>query len=396
MYMKNIFREVLESVGGGSGAAMEVRFWDGDFFRLGHAPYSSSLSFQTRTALKRVLTEGSLGFGEEYMWSNIEIEGDLKPIIRLGLESRLGHPNRPLKTKIAALLLLRRTANRPSRSPRNIQRHYDLGNDFYRLWLDKSMTYSCAYFRDDSANLEQAQEDKYEHICRKLNLKQNESLVDIGCGWGGMLIHAAKHYGVTGVGCTLSPQQFDYATARIKEEKLENRISVRLEDYRSLQGCYDKFVSIGMFEHVGQKYSDVFMKRIRELLKPGGIGLLHTIAKDVPSETDPWMIKYIFPGGYIPVLPDVVRALCEQEFILKDIENLRLHYAMTLREWSRRFESAATDIEAMFDHQFVRMWRIYLNFSEASFRYGESRLYQFLFSHGTSDTYPRTRDHVYR
>jgi cyclopropane-fatty-acyl-phospholipid synthase len=395
--MKKIFRDVLVSVGSAhADIALEVRFWDGDFFRLGNAPPTSTLGFKTRTALKRVLQEGSLGFGEEYMAGNIEVTGDLKPVIRLGMEARLASPKLSLKTKTAASLMLWRTANTRLRSSRNIRRHYDLGNDFYRLWLDQSMTYSCAYFREESDDLERAQQDKYEHICRKLHLKRDESLVDIGCGWGGMLIYAAQHYGVTGVGCTLSPQQFEYATTRIKELNLADRISVRLEDYRSLQGRFDKFVSIGMFEHVGQQYHGVFMQKIREILKPGGIGLLHTIAKDLPSDCDPWMNKYIFPGGFIPVLPEIVRALCEQEFVLMDLENLRYHYALTLREWGRRFEEAVPTIEAMFDTGFVRMWRAYLNFSEVSFLYGESRLYQFLFAQGLNHAYPLTRDHVYR
>lgn len=394
--MKHIFKAVIEATDPRKyGAALQVNFWDGDNLHIGNRPAQATLAFRAPIALKRLLKEGSLGFGEEYMRGNIEIEGDMQHLIRVGLNSGLDTQNLPLQAKLAVALLRLQSSNTKARSATNIQRHYDLGNDFYRLWLDPSMTYSCAYFKDEERSLEQAQADKYEHICRKLHLKKGESLVDIGCGWGGMLIYAAKHYGISGVGCTLSQQQYEYACARIKEENLAGQISIRLEDYRDLRGQFDKVVSIGMFEHVGKKYHATFMQKIRELLNPGGFGVLHCITKDTPEKCDPWINKYIFPGGEIPAANDVVQLLGDGDFILKDMENLRRHYAMTLREWSKRYEQVVPAVETSFGSHFVRMWRTYLNFSEAAFCCGKLHLHQFLFTRGTTDSYPLTREHVY-
>jgi len=394
--MKDVFQNVVESIGKDQReAALKIHFWDGDTFRVGEKPPKSELKLKSPIAVKRILKEGSLGFGEEYMHGNIEIEGDMQHLVRLGLNSGLDAPKLPLQTKLAIAILRLQTANTLKRSARNIQSHYDLGNDFYQLWLDKSMTYSCAYFRDEAHTLEQAQHDKYEHICRKLNLAPGETLVDIGCGWGGMLIHAAKHYGISGIGCTLSQQQHAFANARIREENLEGQITVKLLDYRELNGQFDKFVSIGMFEHVGREHHATFMHKVHELLKPGGFGVLHCITKDAPEKCDPWINKYIFPGGDIPAVSQVVEMLGHSDFMLEDMENLRRHYAMTLRHWSERYEEVAPTIEDKFDSRFARMWRTYLNFSEAAFCCGSLHLHQFLFTRGTEHDYPLTREHVY-
>lgn len=271
--MKDVFKNVVESMGRDQReAALKVHFWDGDTLQIGENSPKSELKIKSPVAIKRILKEGSLGFGEEYMHGNIEVEGDMQHLICLGLNSRFGAPSLPLQAKLAVALMRLQTDNTKSRSAANIQSHYDLGNDFYQLWLDKSMTYSCAYFRDESHSLEQAQRDKYEHICRKLHLNKGETLVDIGCGWGGMLIYAAKHYGIFGIGCTLSQEQYEYARTRIREENLEDQVAVYLQDYRDLCGQFDKFVSIGMFEHVGRKHHISFMRKVQELLKPGGSG----------------------------------------------------------------------------------------------------------------------------
>jgi cyclopropane-fatty-acyl-phospholipid synthase len=263
------------------------------------------------------------------------------------------------------------------------------------LYLDKSLTYSCAYFTSDQDTLEEAQQQKYEHICRKLQLREGETIVDIGCGWGGMLLYAARHYGINGVGCTLSVQQFEYAKAKVAEEGLEKSISVLLEDYRNIKGQFDKFVSIGMFEHVGKAFIPTFIERMKALLKPGGVGLLHTIGKERNAGDDPWTMQYIFPGAHIPKLDHVVWAMGEYDLVPVDIENLRLHYAATLDEWSRRFEASAEKIEEMFGPKFVRMWRLYLNGSSAAFRYGDLRLYQILFTNGLNNDLPLTRGYLY-
>jgi cyclopropane-fatty-acyl-phospholipid synthase len=281
------------------------------------------------------------------------------------------------------------------RAPKNISYHYDLGDEFYTLYLDSTMAYSCAYFRRPDDSLEQSQVNKYEHLARKLLLKQNESLLDIGCGWGGMLIYAAQNYGITGMGNTLSKNQYAYASRKIREAGLKDRVRVVLQDYRQIGGKFDKVVSVGMFEHVGKKFIPVFIRKVSEVLRPGGLGLLHTIGRDAPSIGDPWTLNHIFPGGYLPTLSEITRALGRAGFTVLDVENLRIHYAKTLERWAENFERNVDTVREMFDDAFVRRWRLFLNSSAAGFRYGQSRLFQVLFSNGLNNCLPETRSHMY-
>jgi cyclopropane-fatty-acyl-phospholipid synthase len=374
----------------------EVRFWDGETEMYCNSVPAFTLTFNTKTAVKHIFSKGTLGFGEEYVAGNIDVDGNFQQLVRLGIAPRFQDIKLSLSTRIAIFLQHLKSVNTLKRSPGNIAHHYDLGNEFYKHYLDESMAYSCAYFRSKEDSLEQAQQQKYEHICRKLQLKEGETLVDIGCGWGGMLLYAARHYGVKGFGCTLSRHQTEYARARVAEEGLENDITIRLEDYRNVKGQFDKFVSIGMFEHVGKGFIPTFMEKTRHLLKPGGIGLLHTIGKECDTAEDPWTTKYIFPGGYLPILDHIIRTMGKQGLVPADIENLRLHYAATLDEWSKRFEANAQRIEEMFDDRLVRMWRMFLNGSAAAFRWGNIRLYQILFTNGLNNSLPMTREHFYR
>jgi cyclopropane-fatty-acyl-phospholipid synthase len=374
----------------------EVRYWDDEVEQFGSGKPSFLIIIKRKKAIKKIFAKGSMGFAEEYVAGTIDIEGDFQQLAHLGMDPHFQSLNLSFKTKVAILFQYLSSLNTLKGSARNISHHYDLGNDFYNLYLDKSMTYSCAYFKKDDDTLEEAQEQKYEHVCRKLQLKEGDSLVDIGCGWGGMLLYAARHYGVRGLGCTLSKHQAEYAKQRIVQEGLEKNISVILEDYRNINGQFDKFVSIGMFEHVGKNLIPTFIEKTKTLLKPGGIGLLHTIGKERETVGDPWTMRYIFPGGYIPVLDHVVRTMGENGFVPEDIENLRLHYAATLDEWAKRFESKTEEIEKMFDERLVRMWRIYLRGSAAAFRWGDLRLYQILFTNGPINSLPLTRGHLYQ
>ncbi|HSS29396.1 MAG TPA: cyclopropane-fatty-acyl-phospholipid synthase family protein [Nitrospiraceae bacterium] len=374
----------------------EVRFWDGKKKSYGTGERQFLLTFATKRAAEHVIESGSLGFGEEYMSGHIQVEGDFRQLLRFGTDAAFLNLPLGLKTKLAFQHLRQTSLNTLSRAPKHIAHHYDLGNDFYKLWLDDSMAYSCAYFRHEHDTLEEAQQQKYEHICRKLQLKTGETLVDIGCGWGGMLRYAAKHYGVRGVGCSLSKQQVEYATDLVTREGLSDKVSVVFEDYRKLEGQFDKFVSIGMFEHVGKQFIPTFMEKARSLLKRDGIGLLHTIGEERSMPGDPWTLKYIFPGGYIPSLDEIVRTMGETGLVPTDIENLRLHYAKTVEEWCTRFEAQTKKIETMFDASFVRMWRMFLNGCVVNFRYGNPRLYQVLFTNGLNNTLPLTRDYMYR
>jgi len=374
----------------------EVRFWDGKKKSYGTGERQFLLTFATKRAAEHVIESGSLGFGEEYMSGHIQVEGDFRQLLRFGTDAAFLNLPLGLKTKLAFQHLRQTSLNTLSRAPKHIAHHYDLGNDFYKLWLDDSMAYSCAYFRHEHDTLEEAQQQKYEHICRKLQLKTGETLVDIGCGWGGMLRYAAKHYGVRGVGCSLSKQQVEYATDLVKREGLSDKVSVVFEDYRKLEGQFDKFVSIGMFEHVGKQFIPTFMEKAKSLLKRNGIGLLHTIGEERSMPGDPWTLKYIFPGGYIPSLDEIVRTMGETGLVPTDIENLRLHYAKTVEEWCTRFEAQTKKIETMFDASFVRMWRMFLNGCVVNFRYGNPRLYQVMFTNGLNNALPLTREYMYR
>jgi len=395
--MKNSIQSILASLNRRfPDISFDVTFWDGRTEHFGNGNAVFTLIFKSKKAVKRVLARGTLGFGEEYTAGNIDVEGDLEKLIRIGIDPLYQDIEVSPLTKASLAFSHITSLNTVRRAPANISHHYDLGDDFYRYYLDKTMAYSCAYFRDAKDSLDDAQQQKYEHICRKLQLKEGESLVDIGCGWGGMLIYAARHYGVTGVGCTISPNQARYANAAINAEGLREKITVLEADYRNIEGRFDKFVSIGMFEHVGRRFIPLYMKKARKLLKPEGTGLLHTIGKEADTPFDPWTKKYIFPGGHIPVLDHIVRSMGKENLVPVDIENLRIHYAATLDAWAKRLEDNRRRIAEMFDEKLVRMWRLYLNGSAAAFRWGDLRLYQILFTNGLNNSIPWTREHMYR
>ena len=236
----------------------DVSFWDGKTEHYGSGRSEFTLSFNNKAAVKRLLSKGTLGFGEEYVAGNIDVQGDFQKLVCIGTDPRFQDIRLSPLTKASVLFSYMGSLNTVRRARANISHHYDLGNDFYKCYLDKTMAYSCAYFRSTTDTLEDAQEQKYEHICRKLRLEEGESLIDVGCGWGGMLIYAARHYGVTGVGCTISPNQAQYARDKIAAEGLKDRITILQEDYRNIEGKFDKFVSIGMFEHVGKGFIPIF------------------------------------------------------------------------------------------------------------------------------------------
>ncbi len=389
--LKNIAEMIHQS---DPKACFAIEFWDGDAIRFGDVPWIT-LRLKTKNAAGSVIGKGFLGFGESYMEGDLDIEGDIQELFRLGLAIDFDEYRLPFwqQFRFFILSLLNRDSLR--RSSKNISYHYDLGDEFYALYLDKTMTYSCAYFKRPDDSLEQAQLNKYEHIARKLLLKPNESLLDIGCGFGGMLIYAAQKYGITGVGNTISQNQYKYANRKIKELGLQDQIEVLYQDYRNLSGKFDKVVSIGMFEHVGKKFIPVFIQKVSDLLKTGGLGLLHTIGKDTPSPSDTWIFKYIFPGSYLPTLHEITREMGKIGFSILDVENLWLHYAKTLEKWAENYEQNVEKVRELFNESFVRRWSLFLNISIAGFKFGESRLFQILFSNGLNNALPTTRTHVY-
>ncbi|WP_416676102.1 class I SAM-dependent methyltransferase [Egbenema bharatensis] len=338
----------------------------------------------------RLLAFGTLGFCEAYMdgWWDEE-NNNLVELIGLFYRSNVYAKARDRVTLALALkIIAQRLRTVPiliQNSRKNVQHHYDLGNDFYQQFLDPTLTYSCGYQLQETDSLEQMQRQKYELICRKLALQPGESLIDIGCGWGGMLIYAAEHYGISGTGITLSEPQATLARERIEQKGLSDRLKIVIADYREVQGQYDKFVSIGMFEHVGKGSFATFMQKSFQLLTPNGIGLLHTIATQSNERNGAWVDKYIFPGGYAPQLHELTQELWAAKLSVAHCENLKPHYAETMKRWAENFTTNWTTITALdprYDERFFRMWYLYLQSFEASFRYGGLHVYQLLFYKG--------------
>lgn len=390
--LHNLFLKIAEEL---KNESFEVEFWDKEVKTYGNGSRSFKIIIKNPNTARRILSEKTLGFGEEYMEGNIEVEGNLQELLKLGYSNAY----KKLKPSLAIIgkIILNYIIylNTPLKSKSNVSRHYDRGVDFYSLWLDKSLTYSCAYFKKENDTLEQAQQNKYEHICRKLMLKKGEKLIDIGCGFGGMLIHAAEHYGIIGEGYTLSEDQFNEARNRVKKKGLENKLKIYLKDYREIHGKFDKFVSIGMFEHVGKRYYKDFFQKIRSILVPGVLGLLHTIGCDIDHPTDPWIRKHIFPGGEIPAVQNIIDSMANYDLHFTDIENLRMHYYKTLTKWLEGFEKNAPKIKEMYGEKFIRMWRLYLNGSASAFYNGGLSLYQLVFTHGINNQLPLTKEYIY-
>lgn len=278
---------------------------------------------------------------------------------------------------------------------RNVAHHYDLSSQLFDLFLDEDRQYSCGYFRTPDVTLEQAQADKKAHIAHKLLIQPGMNVLDIGCGWGGMALTLARDHGAKVIGITLSEEQHAYATERAAREGLSDRIEFRLCDYRQVEGSFDRIVSVGMFEHVGLRHFEDYFGTIRNLLSPDGIALIHTIGwMGSTKATNPWIAKYVFPGGYIPALSEVMTAIERSQLWTADIECWRLHYAYTLRHWYNRFRDHEDEVRALYDDRFVRMWRFYLAACEQTFRHAPQAVLQLQLSRSI-DAVPLTRDYLY-
>ena len=357
------------------------------------------VSLKTSGWLRRILFDPDLQFGEAYVDEGLVQEtGDLYDLLDLlwtNVLDATGEGGSPW----SVLRKLSRTVaqfNLQERAARNVAHHYDIGNDLYRLFLDEDMQYSCAYFPDADTSLEDAQRLKKDHIARKLGLKSGEKVLDLGCGWGGLALHLAKTADIDVLGVTLSREQFGLAQERARAAGLDKRVTFRLEDYRNLDGTFDKIVSVGMFEHVGVPHYQEYFDWIAGHLAETGSALVHTIGRRPgPGATNPWIARHIFPGGYIPALSEILPAIEKSGLVLLDIEVLRLHYAETLKAWRERFLSRADEARSLYDDRFVRMWDFYLASSEASFRHGFHNVYQILVGH-RQDAIPLTRDYMYR
>ena len=277
---------------------------------------------------------------------------------------------------------------------KEVSSHYDIGNDFYKLWLDETMSYSCGYFKHEDDTLYQAQKNKVDYILEKLYLKEGMTLLDIGCGWGFLLIEAAKKYKIKGTGITLSEEQYKECQKRIKEEGLSDYLEVRLMDYRDLPSdgkMYDRVVSVGMLEHVGRENYQLYLDCVSKVMKDGGLFLLHFISALKEHPGDPWIKKYIFPGGSVPSLREVMNCMAEDNFHTQDIEDLRLHYNRTLLCWEKNFKDHIEEAHTMFDERFLRMWDMYLSACAATFHNGIIDIHQILMTKGINNNLPMTR-----
>ena len=395
MIEKKILRSVLAKLVSGG---VRITYWDGTTETYGPDKPYLHITIKSRKVVRDVLARNSVGFGEAYMDGNLLIDGSIDQMIRLTAENKKIFRR---LVRIAHTTALKKGYQRNKRSgqKRQIAHHYDIGNDFYKLWLDSSMTYSCAYFKKLTDTLEQAQQQKVGHILKKLQLKKGQTLLDIGSGWGTLAITAARQYGVKVTGISLSEEQVKHSKAAAKAAGVDKLVSFSVMNYQDLAESgkqFDRVVSVGMFEHVGRGNQDEYFTAISTLLKDKGLSVLHTISKDTEMRSDSWINKYIFPGGYIPSVRQVVGALPDYDFHLVDYENLRIHYAMTLDEWLRRFEKNSDKVAKMFDERFVRMWRFYLAASSGSFRYGQIGLSQFVFTKGNVNDLPLTREFLYK
>jgi cyclopropane-fatty-acyl-phospholipid synthase len=379
--------------------AIEVVLWNGDRISTSERPPVARVRFADRATLRRLAANPELEFGEAYSDGRVTVDGDLTKLMEE--VNRAGHAARGSATRSIAQWLRRTPVNTLARSRDNVHHHYDIGNDFYALWLGETMAYTCAYYPTPDATLDEAQVAKMHHVSRKLRLRPGEQVVEAGCGWGSFALHMARHYGVRVRAFNISREQIAYARERAGRAGLDGQVEYIEDDYRNCASgaaarSYDVFVSVGMLEHVGIANYRELGRVIDRCLKPSGRGLVHSIGRNRPAPLNPWIAKRIFPGAYPPSLKEMMDIFEEKDLSVLDVENIRLHYAETLRGWRANFERSTERIGKMFDERFVRMWRLYLAGSEAAFTTGELQLFQVLFAPGASNCIPWTREDIYR
>ncbi len=362
---------------------------NGKEYSIGEGDPKFRVIFKKELPLTDLMTSTSIALGEAYMKGDLEIEGDLYHALNffLGQMGKFHTDKKALKNLIF-------TSSSKRNQKKEVSSHYDIGNEFYKLWLDDSLSYSCAYFMNEQDSLLEAQNNKIDRILKKLYLKPGMELLDIGCGWGSLLLRAVKEYGVTGKGITLSQEQYNSFKERIEEEGLTDKLSVELLDYRELpkqEWSFDRVVSVGMLEHVGRDNYDKFLECVDSVLKPQGLFLLHYISalKEYPG--DAWIKKYIFPGGMVPSLREIINLCSDYKFYTIDVESLRRHYNRTLLCWDKNFNEHREEIEKMMGTEFTRMWDLYLCACAATFNNGIIDLHQILISKGINNELPMTR-----
>jgi cyclopropane-fatty-acyl-phospholipid synthase len=358
-----------------------------------------AVRFTTARAQRALLLDPELKLGETYMDGTLVVEqGSIADVLTILLQQeRIAAANWAWLPRLLRYLFRRlQHFNLRSRARHNVAHHYDLDGRLYSLFLDGDQQYSCAYFDSPDVSLDDAQLAKKRHLAAKLRLKPGVSVLDIGCGWGGLALYLAEIAGARVNGVTLSQEQYRCAQNRALERGLTQQATFRLIDYRDVEGHFDRIVSVGMFEHVGVSFYDTFFDQCANLLAEDGVALLHTIGRtNRPGITNPWIAKYIFPGGYIPSLSEVVPAIERAQLIVTDVEILQLHYAETLKAWRQRFLAHREEAERLYDRRFVRMWEFYLACSEMAFRQGDMVVFQIQMAKRKGIT-PATRDYIAR
>jgi cyclopropane-fatty-acyl-phospholipid synthase len=396
--MENVMQKILDWMGRGfTGGQLQFVAPDGRNWTLGHGTPQARILLRDAATLRHILFNPALRLGETYVDGRWQPEGgQLDAVLEVGMRFTQYCEDQHRGYWTEKLFAVLGELNNATSSRRNVAHHYDLDESLYRSFLDTDMQYSCAYFADGVRTLEQAQQAKCELIARKLDLRPGALVLDIGCGWGGLALYLARtrHVHVTGI--TLSQGQLEVAQRRLKASGLHRHVKFRLEDYRDTEGQFDAVVSVGMFEHVGRPQYATFFETVSRLLKDDGVALLHTIGRlSPPGVTNPWIRKYIFPGGYVPAASELFTAVENSGLKHSDFECWRLHYAKTLVEWQRRFAIARPLTAGRMGERFCRMWEFYLKASEASFRWGDLAVFHTQLTHRI-DRAPLTRDYLYR
>ncbi|RUR66350.1 cyclopropane-fatty-acyl-phospholipid synthase family protein [Variovorax sp. 375MFSha3.1] len=404
MTLSQPLRNMLDDLGRRSAACFAVAMPDGSRHRAGEGEPAFTVVFHTEAALFATATRGHIGLMEAYFDQEVDVEGDFGAALAAGMAAGFDHRAGALNGIENSLHELRHSNRDPAHAKANARAHYGLGTGFYRLWLDDPlMMYTCGYWPEGTRSLEEAQRHKIDHVCRKILLGPEDRFIDIGCGFGGFMFRAQEKIGATGVGLNTTTEQVEWLRDEIERRGLEASLQVREADFRDVDEQYDKVVSIGTLEHAGRDQLPEVVRAHAEFLKPGGLGILHFIGHVGRFETELFIRKHVFPGGWIPSLADVIVEMERNGLEVLDIENLRRHYAPTLDAWARRFDEHWPAIQRLdprrFDERFRRVWRTYLVGCAEMFRSaaGYTHLFQVVFSKGnvTPRSYPMDRAHLY-
>lgn len=387
---KQLLSRMMRTIG---NPPVQIVLWNGQGIPEHGENAIARVLVRDRGALLKLVADPELYFGELYSEQRVEVQGNLLDFLEAVYRGWPLHQEKIGKKLLAPFYDARRNTIPGAR--RNICHHYDIGNDFYRLWLDERMVYTCAYFPSQDTSLEEAQLAKMDHVCRKLRLQPGEKVVEAGCGWGALALHMAKHYGVSVKAYNISKEQIAFARQRARDEGLDRQVEFIEDDYRNVSGEFDAFVSVGMLEHVGTDHYQELGSVIDRSLKDDGRGLIHSIGLNYPRPMDAWTERHIFPGANPPSLAQMMQIFEPFDFSILDVENLRLHYAMTLEHWLRRYEDHADRVAEMFDPAFARAWRLYLAGSLTAFKAGGMQLFQVAFARADNNRIPWTRRYLY-